>query len=160
MIERDILSDPDAVAISDALLDSTGEAMKARDFSGFAPAFSLPHKITTFDAQKSIETVGELEAMFRMNCDYFAALQVTDIVRKCMSANFDGPDTVKAMHITHLMSGNRRVKDPYPSFSLITRTDGVWRVAKSDYAVGADAGLTEALQKLSRNAQNPTNDAH
>jgi len=50
---------------------------------------------------------------------------VTDIVRKCMSADFDGPDTVKAMHVTHLMSGSQRIKDPFPSFSVLERQDGV-----------------------------------
>lgn len=154
------LSNPEAVAISDALLDSTGAAIIARDFSRFAPAFSLPHFVTTFDAKHLIETVEELETVFVSNCNYYAEMRVTDMVRKCMSADFDGPDTVKAMHITHLMAGNNRVKDPYPGFSVITRTDGVWRVSKSDYAVGRDGSLTQALLRLARNAQTPTNDAN
>lgn len=154
-----LFCNPDAMAISDALLDSTGEAIKARDFSRFAPAFSLPHLVTTFDAKRLIETMAELEMVFQTNCDFFAEKQVTDIVRKCMSADFDGRDTVKAMHITHLMSGNQRIQDPYPSFSVITRTNGVWRVSKSDYAVGRNGGLTQALLKHSRDAQTPTNDA-
>lgn len=146
-VNRDI-SDPEAVKISDALLEITGEAILARDFSRFAPAFALPHPITTFDTKRTVETRAELEAIFDANCAYFDELQVTDIARKCLSADFDGPDCVKAMHITHLMSGNNRVKDPYPGFSVLTRTDGVWRVSKSDYAVGADAGLTLALNKI------------
>ena len=159
MNSADTLCNPDAVAISDALLDSTGVAINTRDFALFAEAFSLPHTVTTFDEKRVIETMEDLELVFNMNCDYFAAKRVTDIVRKCMSADFDGPDTVKAMHITHLMSGNQRVKDPYPGFSVIIRAEGIWRVSKSDYAVDADAGLTKALRKLSRNAQNATNDA-
>lgn len=155
MNSADTLCNPDAVAISDALLDSTGVAINTRDFALFSKAFSLPHAVTTFDEKRVIETIEELETVFHANCDYLAAKRVTDIVRKCMSADFDGPETVKAMHITHLMSGTQRVKDPYPGFSVITRTDGIWRVAKSDYAVDANAGLTKALRKLSRDAQKP-----
>lgn len=153
------LCNPDAVAISDALLVTTGEAMMARDFAKFFPAFSLPHLITTFDAQRLITTKEEFEFVFNANCDFFVEKQVTDIVRKCMSADFDGPDTVKAMHVTHLMSGDRRIKDPFPSFSVLERQDGVWRVCKSDYAVNADYSLTTALQKLERGEDTTANNA-
>jgi len=153
------LSNPEAVAISDGLLAITGQALMSRDFPTFFKSFSLPHLITTFDAKRILRTEEDLEFVFDANCDYFAEKQLTDIVRKCMSADFDGPDTVKAMHVTHLMSGSQRIKDPFPSFSVLERQDGVWRVCKSDYAVNADYSLTTALLKLERGDDPKENNA-
>ncbi|WP_458791063.1 hypothetical protein [Yoonia sp. MH D7] len=152
-------SNPIARKIGNNMLKETGAAIMTKDFARFAKSFSLPHMLTTFDAKGIIETEAELEHIFDANHAYFTALNVTDIVRVCTSADFDGPDTVKAMHVTQLMSGTQRVKDPYPAFAIITRTGGVWRFSKSDYAVGQDSSLTKALNQLSQNTPHSTNDA-
>ena len=153
------MSNPIARKISNDLLASTGAAIMAQDFARFAQSFSLPNLVTTFDTKRTVKTEAELEMIFNANCAYFRRSNVTDIVRICTTADFDGPDTVKAMHVTHLMSGSRRVKDPYPAFSVLSRTGGIWRVSKSDYAVGQNSSLTKSLNKLSQNTPHSTDDA-
>ena len=149
------LSNPDR----DGLLAITCQALMASDFPTFFKSFSLPHLITIFDAKRILRTEKDFAFIFNANCDYFAEKRVTDIVRKCMSADFDGPSIVKAMHVTHLMSGSQRIKDPLPSFSVLERQDGVWRVCRSDYAVNSDYSLTTALLKLERGGDPKENNA-
>jgi len=150
---------PDAQAISHDLLERTGIALKTRDFELFEDCFLLPHTITTFDTTYTLQTQDELRRAFFGNCDFFQKLHVTNIVRHCEMAQFEDENTVKAMHVTHLMSGQIRVKDPYPSFSVIVRMPDGWRVASSDYAVDATNGLTQVLQKIAAES-GPTSSAH
>lgn len=69
------------------------------------------------------------------------------MVRKCEAVKFEGPDCIHEMHITNLMSGDRRISDPYPVYMVLDRKDGAWRVSKSDYAVNAGSGFEKAMSK-------------
>lgn len=140
-------NDPDAVKIIQMMLEDTRQAALSRDFELFARWCDLPHTLTTFEKKRTLTTLHDMKAVFDAQCDNFEALQVTDMVRDCISAAFDGPDRINAMHITHLMSGVRRTLDPYPAFMVLTRREGIWRVSNSDYAVTAGSGFEKALGK-------------
>jgi len=142
------VSNTEAVAISDEMLEQTRLAAFTRDFTLFSRWFVLPHTVTTFEKSRVITTIAEMEMVFNAQCDGFVAMQVTDMVRKCMPADYDGPDCIKSMHVTHLMSGSRRAQDPYPALMMLERHDGEWRVSKSDYAVKAGSGFEKALSKM------------
>ena len=145
--------DPEALRVANALLRQTGEALLSRDAARFAAAFSLPHRISTFDRTVVIETPGDLIRTFDKACAEYAKLGVTDCVRDCIAARFRDPDTIAHTHISHLMRGPWRVKDPYPCFSSLKRQDGVWRVHSSDYAIDSTSSYARALTILASEAR-------
>lgn len=149
------LSNQEMVAIVDEMLEQTRVAAFTRDFDLFSQWCALPHTITTFEKKRTIETMDELKAVFFAQCDNFAAMQVTDMVRKCEAAKLEAPDCIHEMHTTNLMSGDSRVADPYPAYMELAQRDGAWRVSKSDYAVKAGSGFEIALGKDPKETSGP-----
>lgn len=127
-----------AHAVSEHLLSVTGQALMRADFAGFAPCFLLPQELATFEGSRRLDSEDDLRSVFDGVIRHFRLSGVTDLVRQCQSAEFDGPDTVQAMHQSWLLAGDRLVQPSYPSFSILRRTRGVWKIAFSQYAI-ADA---------------------
>lgn len=140
-------SNPEAVAIINEMLEQTREAAFTRNFDLFMQWCALPHTITTFETLRTVRTVEEMEAVFEAQCDNFAAMQVTDMVRECKAAKFGSPDRIFSMHVTNLMAGDRRLLAPYPAFMVMDLVENGWRVSKSDYAVAAGSGFELAMRK-------------
>jgi hypothetical protein len=127
------LTDP--CAVSEYLLARTGEAYMVGDFDSFAACFALPQWIETFKGRSLIATPDELQALFNAVRSNFYRLGVTDLVRRCVAAEFRDPDTIEATHETRLLSGARLVQPSYPCFSVIKRTEQGWLVAGGQYAI-------------------------
>lgn len=134
-----------ARAVTERILDATGKAMLAGDFETFRSYFLLPHFISTLDRKITLETEDEMHATFLKVREDYLRKQVTELIRYCDVAEFRGNDRIEAMHTTHLMSGNRRVVEPYPSFAVMKRVSGVWRVSSSQYALEKTTSVGRAL---------------
>jgi hypothetical protein len=146
--------DISAKKISQLFLDATAKAMLEGDFETLSAAFQLPHFISTNDKQTVLETQADLYEIFHRVREDYLRKQVTDLVRHCDVAEFRGPDTIDATHTTHMMSGNRRVNEPFPCYSILERTDGVWRIASSQYAVDKTTTVGHALHVMADRARN------
>lgn len=115
------------------------------DFEMFASCFALPQWIETFEGRHLIATTEDLRTLFDAVRVHFCRLGVTDLVRRCVAAEFRDPDTIEATHESRLLAGTRLVQQPYPSFSILKRTDAGWQVAGAQYAIKDAQSLSAAL---------------
>ncbi len=147
----DQAADQDASEIAKALLDRTGAALMSGNFACFRTAFHLPYRVETFEATRVFESDAELQHAFDLMCGQLLALNVTDMARRIAAADFITPRQIGSTHISELLSGDRRVIEPYPVYSILEVVDGRWRILKSDYALKPKSGLEQALLRpLSR----------
>jgi hypothetical protein len=142
----DLPKDPEALGIAVDLLDRTGRAMMTRDFDRFAGCYNLPHRISNFDEEYLITDPAALHRGFDKVSDELAMLGVTDLVRDCIAAERIDTDTVHFAHVSHLMAGARRVKPPYPCFSVVRWIAGRWLLVATDYAIEAESGQARAMK--------------
>ncbi len=136
--------------VSEYLLDMTANALMQRDFDSLARAFKLPQFMTTSQTRITLNTPDELQAVFEHMCDYYQSLGVTELNRICEAAEFDDLDTVRATHTSHILVDGEPLVPPYPVYSVLERTDGVWQIASSDYALDDDNPQAQAIHGVSR----------
>ncbi len=136
----------EARAVVQHLLDVTGAAYAARDFAAFAPHFLVPGDVHSFGAVRLIADLADLHDLFTEIMAYFDGIRLTALERECIAAEFDGPDKIKATHVTRMMCGNDLLATPFAGFSLLRRVEGAWKIASSQYATD-DTRLAEALMK-------------
>lgn len=137
-----------AKEISEMLLEKTGKALLSNNFDLFSECFALPHKIETPDSKRVLETPAEFKSIFDRVVSDYQNKRVTQLVRITEVAEFRNASRIEAMHITHLMSGNTRVKDPFPCFSVLEFINGQWRATSSQYAVDNQTTVGRALAQM------------
>lgn len=145
--------------ISEHLLEVTGKALLSNDFDAFAPCFHLPHVIETPDKKTILKTRAALQEVFARVAQDYAERNITNLVRICEVAEFRGPFRIEATHVTHMMSGNLRVLDPFPNYSVLEYIDARWQISSSQYAVDKKTTVGRALsRRLPENDQLPAAD--
>ena len=122
-------------AISQDLLNRSGHAYMTGDVNGFLSCFVLPHTISTFEAVNVITTEDGLRDVFHAMRRYLQSNGLTDLVRRCIRADFTEHDKVKAAHETRFLAGNRLFQGPSLGLSTIRLIDGAWRVSDAQYAI-------------------------
>lgn len=122
------------------------------DFDAMAPCFALPQEMDTFAGRRMVETLADLRTIFDAVHRHFQRSGVTDIVRHCVHAAWTGPDTIEAMHETRLLAGTLLVQTPFPVLTHFRRTDGVWRIEASRYAIPDSPEHNAALMAAGRPA--------
>lgn len=127
------------------LLKLTGDAILKNDFEAFAMCFHLPHFIATAERHFTIETQEQFREMFDTVHHDYMRRQITDLVRICDVAEYRTPTRIEATHTTHMMSGNQRVVDPFPSYSVLELIDGRWQATSTQYAVDKQVAVGRAL---------------
>ena len=138
-------AEQEARAISMDLLDVTGRALETGDFARFAACFTLPSVVETGHRRDVIRTQAELRTLFDRNRAHFREVGITQIVRATVAARFAAPDEVEETHESHLMAGDRRVRDPYPVFCRLRRGPQGWQIAYSNYAIDSETRHGRAL---------------
>lgn len=134
-----------AKEVSEMLLKQTGDALLSNDFALFAQCFHLPHTIETGDNKRVLKTFAEMRAVFDSVVGDYARKRVTDLVRITEVAEFRSDTRIEAAHMTHMMSGDQRVTDPFPCFSVLEFIDDCWRSTASQYAVDTHTTVGRAL---------------
>lgn len=129
------------------LLEITGAALLENDFDSFSNCFHVPHFIATAEHKTVLRTRQELRDIFDKAVAGYSHQQITNLVRFCEVAEYRSDTRIEAMHITHLMSGNQRVADPFPSFSVLEFIDGRWQLTSSQYAVEKTTPFGSAIEK-------------
>lgn len=144
--------------ISDTLLEKTRVALLSKDFDAFAECFYLPHFIASAQDKKTLENREDLKFVFEKVTQDYAKRGVTDLIRACEVAEFRTETRIEAMHITHMMSGDQRVTDPFPCFTILEFKNGRWQATSSQYAVEKTMTVGIALSADSPNqSPNTTN---
>lgn len=143
-----------ASAIAQELLEQTADALIKKDFDAFAQYIRIPHVIETPDHKTTLKTRVALQEVFTHVVQDHADRNVTQLVRSCEVAEFQGAFKIEAVHITHMMSGNWRVIEPFPTLMLLEFIEGRWQATKSQYAVDTKTTVGRALAKtLNTNIQ-------
>ena len=139
------LGSENAEKICEGFLETTARALLARDFETFAACFLLPHTIETPDHKTVLKTPAALRNVFDRVCEDYQNRRLTDLMRFIEVAEFRGPNRIEVMYVTHMMSGNHRVVDPFPCYSVVERIGDTWLIASSQYAVDQSASVGRAL---------------
>lgn len=134
MVER-LTPVSSAQDISQFYLDRSAGAMMAGDFETFLSCFTIPHTIVTFEAKQVLSNLEEFREVFDRVRENNQRMGVTQMVRNCIEACFEGEDTVLATHVSRMLNGDQLVMEPYPCFSRLIRVQNGWKVAHSEYAL-------------------------
>lgn len=127
-------SDDLARRIYQSLLDGIGDAVRLGNFERYMPFFQLPHILETFEDRTVIETPAVMQSMFEGIQSRMRDMDIPELKRTCSVALFDGPDTIRGCHDTHLINSNGILCDAYSALSTLRLSDGQWQVAVSQYA--------------------------
>lgn len=144
MQDRPPPASDDATAISDYLLEKTGDAYFVRDFDAFAKWFHLPQVVGTFAGDRTVHTRAELKTMFDAVCEIFEAQDVVALHRTTLAAKFLDPDTVQSTFLSRQVLANNLFGEELVAHGLLKRIDGQWKVAEGRYAT-QDRAITQAL---------------
>ena len=138
--------DPQAArTVAEDLLARTGQALVSGDFDAFAACFLLPNEIELFDGTNRVETIEDQRAIFDSVRAFHARQGVTQMVRRCVEADFLDADTIATTHVASLLRGNELLQPTYPVYSIVRRVDGVWKIAHGKYAIANSPELDRAL---------------
>lgn len=135
-----------AKEIAEFVLEETGAALLSNDFDAFVPFFYVPHTIETPDRKTILKTRSALKEVFDRVVQDYAEHNVTALMRINEHACFHGPFKIETMHVTHMMSGNLRIKDPFPSYGWLEFIDNRWQCTSSQYAVDTNTAVDLALR--------------
>ena len=101
-----------AYEIGYTLLEKTKRAYFEDDFALFVSAFMLPHEHVTLQGWAVLETEGDLLVLFERMKSQFRQLEVDDIVRPLVSAEFVTSFKIEATAESHIFSRGQRVAEP------------------------------------------------
>jgi hypothetical protein len=135
-----------AKEISEMLLEITGTALLENDFDRFSNRFYIPHFIATAENKTVLETRQDLRELFNTAVAGYSRQRITNLARFCEVAEYRSDTRIEAMHITHLMSGNQRVAEPFPSFSVLEFIDARWQITSSQYALDKTTMFGNAIR--------------
>lgn len=119
--------------------------MLSGEFEEFLSCFELPNEIHTFDGSQILKTIEDVRRVYDKVRSFYVLENVTDLVRRCVEAEFQDETTVSAVHESRLLSGDRQINEPFAVFSIIKFTVGGWKLVRSDYAVDHPPALIAAL---------------
>ena len=133
--------------VAEALLEITGDALMSNDFDAFASVFHVPQIMATMAGPIHMESLADMERVFRKMCEHFEAINVTKMIRTCTAAAYKSPSRIDSTHVTQLWQNGKRLTDPYPVFSTLEKVDGDWKVTRSEYAVEPLSGQALAIKQ-------------
>jgi len=129
---------PNPRAIHQEVLDRTGQAYFEDDFDTFAQYFLLPQDVATFDGTRHLKDRSDLEDLFRSMRAFMLAKGGTRLERWNVAAEFDDPETLRAIHESRLMNAYEVIGNGHAAFSILRFSEGRWQVAYSQYIVEQD----------------------
>ncbi|WP_299687823.1 hypothetical protein [uncultured Tateyamaria sp.] len=118
------------------------------DLSAFADAITFPYELETSNSKRLYHALDEFEEVFQAVHEHLKQMRVTILARHCVAAAFRNPDEIVATHETRLISDGLLIEDPFPTLSILVRTEsGAWKVRTSSYYVPDDSLYHSALDR-------------
>ncbi|MEM9438012.1 MAG: hypothetical protein AAGA15_13325 [Pseudomonadota bacterium] len=121
--------------IANSLLQKSGNALLDGSFDAFAPLFTVPTTVETFEGRRVLTTIGEIRTTFQEVCRHYKSQGTTDLVRHVVAAEFVDETTVRATVEVRVISGSQLQQAPYVIFSKYVYEDGAWKIAESIYVL-------------------------
>ena len=141
------ISNIDAKAIVQDLLDRSGNALIQGDFTAFEQCISLPKKVETPEGTQTLKTSAELRAVFERNRRFLNESNVTDLIRSCLEAESRDDGTILSSHETRMVNGAVQTYHPYPCFMVLKNASGVWKISGSVHDIVDNPRLSAALRQ-------------
>ncbi|MEM6466833.1 MAG: hypothetical protein AAF679_10055, partial [Pseudomonadota bacterium] len=113
--------------ISDMLLRKTGAALAAGDCKALGLCFRLPFELKTPAGSAVFKTTEHLRTVFERVTTYHQSLNVTELDRSCLKAEFRDENTVVATHLSRFYSEGVLVGATHTALSVLVREEGEWR---------------------------------
>lgn len=135
----------DPKAVSQYMLDKTGQALMTGNLSVYLSCYILPHRIQTFEGQREIGDIAALSQVFHEVRSDFARRGVTALERYCTQATSPAPDRVNAHYVSRPLVGSQLAYRPFPALTELHFVDGDWRVGNCQYAIADAPRLVQAL---------------
>ena len=134
------MTDPAAEIVADDLLYATGRAIHNRKFNHFKPHIALPYVMELEDETQFVQTEDDIRLIFDRVQEHMRTNNIHEIVRTVVSAEFLDSETVGSTHVSKAFRRDgTAVGAPYPSYSVIIRTNDGGRLARSCVAFLHDA---------------------
>ncbi len=134
--DQTMTSDLLAEEIAEDLLYKTGKALLDGSIDDVGRYFEVPQIMETLAGKRLVETEDDIRQVLARMLDYFAAHGITDVVRAVISSEFLSPDLIGSTHVSQLMRiDGTPFRAPYPTYSVIRKSQGRWRISSSIYAI-------------------------
>ena len=117
------------------------------DFQAFRACFQLPQVMETFSGPHRVEGEDDLQRIFCKIREYYRTEGITHMIRRCVSAEYRDEATIASTHESRLIRGGSVLaRSPYPVFSILSKVNGNWLIAFSQYAIADEPDLARALE--------------
>lgn len=144
---QDQVTEDEAVAIYETMLDDIRRSYSERDFSIYNYHLHVPQVCSTFDGTEQIDTREQLQETFNCICDYLTGLGVTEFKRTCTSAVVFGPNKIIGSHTTELIGNGVPLRDPYEVWVTMEFLEDRWKVVSSENAVSGTSWQAYAFRQ-------------
>lgn len=142
---RKLPTSQEAKEIAEHLLSITGKALMSGDFDDFASVFHLPHRMTTDEESHTLQSLAELEVVFRNVRERHAQQGISTLKRHVEAAEFTSQDRISTTHLTTFFRGEERVGPSTPTLSTLIRIEGHWLVSEAIYGGTGDLDHSRSL---------------
>ncbi|MBO6601828.1 MAG: hypothetical protein JJ938_06740 [Roseicyclus sp.] len=128
--------------IYQAVLDKLSRAIMSGDDALFLENIAAPHYVETASEKIVIATLDDARDKFHIWSLTLRSGGITDYLRTCEEARFEGPDRIIGLHGSRLMRGSEEAMPSFPSSLDLENIDGVWKVRRviqhADYVTWPD----------------------
>ncbi len=132
--------------IAEDLLYNTGKALKGGRLDDVGAFFEVPQIMETLAGKRLVETEDDVRQVLSSVRNYLKANGITDVVRTVISSEFLAEDMIGSTLVSQLMRADGSpFRSPYPSYSVLRRSNGRWRFSSSIHAIVDNPEHTAAL---------------
>ena len=111
-----------------AWLDRVGEAFFNEDYAAYRRAVALPLTVATVSGAHVVSEEPALRMGFDAWVSMMRGMRIDAMIRTARDVEFLGPELIVGRYETELLSGARRVVEPFASSMQLRRdAQGAWR---------------------------------
>ncbi|SMX43523.1 hypothetical protein [Maliponia aquimaris] len=134
--------------IAQDVLDRQGAATLAGDIDETLAWCDMPCTLDSLEGRVVATTEAQMRAICATFIERLKDRNMTHMVRRCLEAEFKGPDAIWATYETrYVRAGNLLSGDPYVGFVILVRGADRWKISMLQVAVDGNSPAGEALRK-------------
>jgi hypothetical protein len=130
-------------------LDRHGEATQAGDIDAMMKFSDISCKMETFSGSVVATTAAEMRVICKKLVHSLQFRQVSHMVRRCLDAQFKGPETIWATYETRFIRADKEIaKDTYMSFIILNNRATGCKFSSIQVLVSDDDPISSNLKGL------------
>ncbi|MEO0920942.1 MAG: hypothetical protein AAFX98_09650 [Pseudomonadota bacterium] len=134
-----------ATNIATRMIITTGQSLMVGDFDAFSACFEFPLRVETTLGTNTVVHEDQLRETFDSVRAHYRRLGVQNMERECLSAEFEGPDTISTVHETRLIVSGGIEQRPFTVLSTLVRRDHRWVITDTKYSISDSLTYVRAL---------------